>query len=186
MPRSVSVLNAIIASSIEVASNVPTPEELTAYADSVVTIVNALREEVGALPLAQNELLVHAALIHATDMGVKNFVSHRSSNGISVGGRLDVVGYSNWKYAGENIAAGFSSPESVVQAWQNSPGHNRNLLDRGFAEIGVAVYYDSADEHNVIIRSSGDIGGPYYWYIVLDLAIRVGRQAFMPAAAVRR
>ena len=36
--------------------------------------------------------------------------------------------YSTW---GENIAAGYASPESVVDGWMNSEGHRANILNCG-------------------------------------------------------
>jgi len=42
-----------------------------------------------------------------------------------------------YKSAGENIAAGQSTPQQVVQAWMNSPGHRANILSRSYTRIGV-------------------------------------------------
>lgn len=39
--------------------------------------------------------------------------------------------------AGENIAGGYESAASVVDAWMNSPGHRANMLDPGFTHMGV-------------------------------------------------
>jgi uncharacterized protein YkwD len=39
--------------------------------------------------------------------------------------------------AGENIAKGQQSPEDVMNAWMNSDGHRKNILNPDFTEIGV-------------------------------------------------
>lgn len=54
-------------------------------------------------------------------------------------------------FARENIVAGQSSPQEVVNDWMNSPGHRGNILDEDFTELGVGYYYGS---------------GPYRYYWV--------------------
>ena len=44
--------------------------------------------------------------------------------------------------AGENIAKGYSTPERVVDAWMNSPGHRANILNPSYTMIGVGYVYD--------------------------------------------
>ena len=41
--------------------------------------------------------------------------------------------------AGENIAAGQSTPKDVVDAWMNSTGHRANILDANFAHMGTGL-----------------------------------------------
>lgn len=41
---------------------------------------------------------------------------------------------------GENIAVGYRDPASVVRGWEHSPGHFRNLVNRGYTKIGAAEY----------------------------------------------
>ena len=43
----------------------------------------------------------------------------------------------SYKSAGENIAMGQTTPEQVVQAWMNSPGHRENIMNSSFTHIGV-------------------------------------------------
>ncbi len=47
----------------------------------------------------------------------------------------------NYSWAGENIAAGYHSPESVVEAWMNSPGHAANILKPEFTHLAVGFCY---------------------------------------------
>ncbi len=48
----------------------------------------------------------------------------------------------------ENIAAGQSTPAEVMNAWMNSEGHRKNILDETLRYIGVGCY---------------ESGGRYYW-----------------------
>lgn len=41
--------------------------------------------------------------------------------------------------AGENIAAGQTTPKEVVDAWMNSTGHRANILDADFAHMGTGL-----------------------------------------------
>ncbi|NNG35567.1 CAP domain-containing protein [Nakamurella sp. DB0629] len=47
---------------------------------------------------------------------------------------------------GENIAAGYLTPEAVMSAWMNSPGHKENILRPQFSIMGVGVA-DSTDAY---------------------------------------
>lgn len=89
-------------------------------------------------PLTWDCLLIEAAYIHTLDMVENNFFNHIGSDGLRVSNRVTNVGYS-WNYVGENIAAGYLSPESVVDGWLNSPGHCRNIMNENFEEFGAAV-----------------------------------------------
>jgi hypothetical protein len=41
-------------------------------------------------------------------------------------------------YRAENLAAGYETAEEAFQAWRESPGHNRNMLDGNQRVIGIA------------------------------------------------
>ena len=42
-----------------------------------------------------------------------------------------------YKSAGENLSQGYSSPKVVVNAWMNSAGHRKNILNASYTKIGV-------------------------------------------------
>jgi len=84
-----------------------------------------------------------ASRIHSDDMYRNNFFSHTGSDGSSVGDRLERVSY-NWSSYGENIAKGYTSEQSVIDAWLESPGHCANIMRSYFTEMGlsrVGVYW---------------------------------------------
>lgn len=49
--------------------------------------------------------------------------------------------------AGENIAQGQATPQVVVTAWMNSPGHRANILSTNFTEIGVGYAAGGSGRH---------------------------------------
>jgi uncharacterized protein YkwD len=142
-----------------------------AFEQRILELVNQARAANGLPPLVRNAYLDLAAERHALDMANNNFVSHVSSNGDRLGDRVLKAGYLNWIWAGENIAAGFDTPEGVFQAWMNSTGHRNNILSAAAQEIGIAYIYDANDEHNVVLPG-GVIGGPYFNYWVQDFGAR--------------
>jgi uncharacterized protein YkwD len=60
------------------------------------------------------------------------------SHGTAFTQRITAVGF-DWTAIGENIATGFTTPESVVKAWMASPGHCANILDPTYREAGTGL-----------------------------------------------
>lgn len=107
-------------------------------------------------PLQWNERLQIAAAAHSTDMKTRNFFSHTGSDGSNAGTRITRAGYV-WGAWGENIAAGQTSVQAVVDGWMASPGHCANLMKPSFRHVGVACV-------------KGGTGNTYRSYWTLDLA----------------
>lgn len=89
-------------------------------------------------PVAWNDTLEKAAQIHSDDMNKKNFFSHTGSDGSSAGDRITELGY-DWSTYGENIAAGYTSEQTVIQGWLDSDGHCKNIMNGNFTEMGIAT-----------------------------------------------
>lgn len=87
-------------------------------------------------PLRWDTTLAKVATAHSRDMATHDYVSHYSRNGKTPFQRMKKAGY-RYSSAGENIAAGFGSPASVVKAWLKSPGHCKNVMNRSYDELGV-------------------------------------------------
>lgn len=107
------------------------------YAAEVLEIVNAERAAAGLSALAFDATLQDIAQARAVETTTQ--WSHTRPNGQSCFTMYDEYGYS-YGYAGENIALGYSSPQSVMDGWMNSPGHRANILSSNFGRIGVGVY----------------------------------------------
>ncbi|MBV9889722.1 MAG: CAP domain-containing protein, partial [Rhizobacter sp.] len=90
-----------------------------------------------APPLAWNDQLAQAALVHSRDMAQRNYFDHVDPSGASVAERASKTGY-RWHAVGENIAAGQGSAKQVVAGWLASPGHCENIMSREFVDMGAA------------------------------------------------
>jgi uncharacterized protein YkwD len=100
-----------------------------------------------AASLAWNYRLTAAADAHSRDMAAQNYFSHTSADGRTFVDRINATGYA-WTLLGENIAAGYATANAVMDGWIASPGHCANLMNPGFAEVGVAcVPGTSADTY---------------------------------------
>lgn len=108
-----------------------------------------------ALTMSVN--LNRAASWMAVDMGTNNYVSHTDSLGRAFNNRLTDCGVTN-NGMGENIAAGtaWDTAQEAFTAWQNSPGHNANMIYPSYRQIGIARYYSPT--------------ATYGWYWVTDFS----------------
>lgn len=106
--------------------------------DSIIQLVNKSRTENSVNILTENQELDQAAQDKLDDMIKNNYFAHTSPSGITPWYWFEKNNY-DYKYAGENLALGFSSVESEHQAWMNSPTHKKNILNQNYEEIGVAV-----------------------------------------------
>jgi uncharacterized protein YkwD len=70
-------------------------------------------------------------------MAANNYFSHVSLDGRTFDQRIRTAGYGGAFPLGENIAAGQTSPASVVSGWMSSPGHCANIMNSAFKALGV-------------------------------------------------
>jgi uncharacterized protein YkwD len=115
----------------------PTNTSNNSYADEVLRLVNIERANAGLSALSTNSSLTAAANKRAEE--TKASFSHTRPNGSKFSTVLQEYGVS-YRTAGENIAYGQRSPQEVVSAWMNSPGHRANILNGNFNKIGIGVY----------------------------------------------
>ncbi len=117
--------------------NIPAvSSSVTAYEAEVVRLVNEIRAENGLKPLTQDWQLSRVARYKSQDMKDLGYFSHTSPTYGSPFEMMKSFGIS-YRSAGENIAKGYSSPQAVVNAWMNSPGHRANILNPSYTHIGV-------------------------------------------------
>lgn len=125
----------------EVSEQPEAPEEESSYAAQVVRLVNEERAKEGL-----SALVVDAGLEAAGNVRAKEIVSsfaHTRPDGTGFATAIQEQGVS-YRSAGENIAWGQRSPEEVVDAWMNSPGHRANIMNAQFTRIGVGHYENDA------------------------------------------
>ncbi|MDJ0696112.1 CAP domain-containing protein [Mastigocoleus sp. MO_188.B34] len=118
------------------------------FIQEVLKLTNQERTKFGLEPLLLGTKLSQISQNHSLDMATNDFFSHKSPNGSSAVERAEAQDYL-YPYIGENIAAGYSTPEAVVAAWMNSPGHRRNILNPYYKEIGIGYYHLENDTGHV-------------------------------------
>jgi uncharacterized protein YkwD len=96
-------------------------------------------------PLTLNSKLTRSAQKHSEDMAASGVMSHTTPEGAvhytpgwNVGQRIAAEDY-QWQRWAENIAWGYRSASSVMQAWLNSPGHCRNIMNPAVTELGLGL-----------------------------------------------
>ena len=104
--------------------------------NEVYEITNNYRSLVGVSSLTLDSSLVEAASIRAKELS-DSFL-HTRPNGSSCFTVLSELGIS-YGTAGENIAAGYSSSQSVMEGWYSSSGHYQNIISSKFKKIGIGV-----------------------------------------------
>ncbi|NNE57596.1 MAG: CAP domain-containing protein [Hellea sp.] len=119
-----------------------------------VNDLNKYRAEYGLSPVTLNKKLNNASLRHAEDMARNGMISHTGTDGSSHSDRVQEHGY-DFSIAAENVASGQESWNGVFKAWQDSPGHNENLLLPDVTEFGVALVYERTTQYR------------YYWAMVV-------------------
>jgi len=103
-----------------------TPQQL-----EVTSLVNRTRRAAGVHSLQQNLNLDAKAQGWAEHLARQGYLAHSTlSNGVNYPYRL----------LGENVGYG-GSLEQIHQAFLNSPGHRRNIMDSQFEYIGTGVAY---------------------------------------------
>ncbi len=118
---------------------------------SAGSYIAGIRANAGLPALAQSATLERAARTQAGYMAGNSRMSHTTGFGRDFASRLRQAGIRG--PAAENVAHGQQDIGQVFQAWMNSAGHRRNLLDPAFGHYGLAYSVDGA--------------GRKYWALVL-------------------
>jgi uncharacterized protein YkwD len=114
-------------------------------ADKARELINAYRAEKGLKPLKLNVSLTDAAKAHSRDLAKWDRISHYGSDGSNPWDRVKRTGY-NAKLAAENVGTGQVDVAEVFKGWQESPGHNKNLLLSDAEHMGIALVQDPKTE----------------------------------------
>lgn len=119
----------------------PATSEVSAYEKKVLELTNQERAKAGVPALKLDVELSKVAREKSRDMQSKGYFDHNSP---TYGSPFDMMKQFGISYttAGENIAMGQQSPEEVVQAWMNSEGHRKNIMNANFTHLGVGHVAD--------------------------------------------
>jgi len=135
------------------------PADARAFETEVVVLVNEERAQgatcgsdsfAAAGPLTMEPRLHCTARVHSLDMATRGFFDHVNPDGEDPFDRMTRAGY-DYQAAGENIAAGQTTPQEVVAGWMESPGHCSNIMSPDFTQIGVGYVFTAEGQF------------PHYW-----------------------
>jgi uncharacterized protein YkwD len=151
---------------------------MTPFEEEVYVLVNQRRAQSAvcgstvydpAQYLEAEQMLQNSAKRHTEDMALRDFVAHVNPDGDSLRDRVEAEDYPVWAIA-ENIAAGYMTPQDVVDAWMASPGHCVNIMNPTYTQIGVGYAYEPDDVN----------APPYYRYWTLNFGFPDGVTAGPP------
>ncbi|MGF1469110.1 MAG: CAP domain-containing protein [Sandaracinaceae bacterium] len=102
----------------------------------MLRLANEARTAAGSPPLTCDRNATAAARGHSQDMCDNRYFSHTSLDGRRFTDRMREAGV-RFGAGGENIARGQRTAASVHDAWMNSSGHRRNILNAAYRRLGV-------------------------------------------------
>lgn len=119
----------------------PASSSVSAYEQKVLELTNQERAKYGVPALKLDVELSKVARAKSADMKAKGYFDHNSPTYGSPFDMMKQFGIT-YKSAGENIAMGQRTPEEVVNAWMNSEGHRKNILNASYTNLGVGYVAD--------------------------------------------
>jgi len=135
------------------------PKPVTLNKQHIYELINAERANAGLAPLATNTLLENSACAKAQHMIDNNYWGHVAPDGTQPWYFFDQAGYA-YSRAGENLAYGHNTEESVISVWMNSPTHKENILG-DYQEDGLCVLnnitYQGYVGTNLIVHHFGTL-----------------------------
>jgi uncharacterized protein YkwD len=120
--------------------------------------INHFRARHGLHLLRVSPRLTRAARAHSLNMAQHHVLSHYSSSGVDWLTRIRRFGYTG-SWVGENLAVGLWSPRHTLRAWNHSPDHRANLMNRHYHVIGIGVVEGTWSGHRAYYITA-DFGGP--------------------------
>ena len=148
------------------------PFDVNEFVDIASANINAMRMENGLEPLQTAPLLQEMCQERADEL-TKSY-AHSRANGDAWYTILTDYGIDTNCFAGENIAAGYDTPEGVVEGWMNSAGHRKNILNTNYEYFAVGIsYYEDDPEYYF-----------YYWDLILLSSNTGFEDSYTPLASL--
>lgn len=120
------------------AIEVPTAPQAKQIEIEIMELINAYRINEGLNPLNEHDTVKAVAYTHTDYMIEVNNVSHDNF----FQRKQSLQANANANIVSENVAYGFNSAESVVNAWINSPSH-KDTIEGDYTDFDV-----SAEQNN--------------------------------------
>lgn len=128
---------------------VPSTRNLAAVA--MFDEVNAERSRRGLSAFIWNDQVTAAAQAHSVDMAANRTMQHAGTDGSNAGDRLRRQGFI-WSTWGENIGAGYTTAEPMLDAWLASPNHRTHLIGNfTYVGIGAAAAADDTPYWTLVV-----------------------------------
>ena len=102
----------------------------------LLSFMNQARRAQGKPTLVMNSKLTAASRAHSVSMNQNNFFSHKGLDGSTFRTRLMKQGYRP-SFSAENLAK-TNHPLRAFKLWENSPSHYKNMMQKGFKQVGIA------------------------------------------------
>lgn len=133
----------------ELGAGIKEPSDPNVARAMVVERINALRATHGAPALQEDPQVTRVAQAYSERMAQGGFFAHVAPEGDTVGRRLTQAGYL-FRGAGENLGMA-SGPLAAHFGIEHSPGHRRNLLERGWRKVGIGIATREVDGDRQVI-----------------------------------
>lgn len=130
--------------------------------------INEMRIENGISPIPTAPLLQEMCGQRAEEL--MSLYSHSRPDGSPWYTILEEYEIDRNCMAGENIAAGYDTPESVVEGWMNSDGHRKTILNENYDYFAIGVYYKENDPDYYF----------YYWDLIFLSSANSFEKEYMP------
>jgi uncharacterized protein YkwD len=154
------LLAALFVPAVRTTAHAAAPAAVDPIAARIVELVNQQRAVAHLAPVTMNETWMAEAQRFSGVQASLGYLSHRGVDGTTAGQRLTRAGY-RWRFYGENLAAGFETPDQVVAAWMASPGHRANILTALATEIGVGHTFRPDDPARYFDYWAVELARPY-------------------------
>jgi uncharacterized protein YkwD len=105
----------------------------------VIDLTNSVRDKYNLSRVKYDDKAQISSRKHSLDMKQNNFFDHINLRGQDPFDRMKTENI-DYKSAGENIAAGQTSAIFAHEAWMNSEGHRKNILNN-YEKLGVGVEF---------------------------------------------
>jgi uncharacterized protein YkwD len=103
------------------------------FEDDLLGLINGYRGSKELKPLVMKPDLTRLAMQHSRTMKRSGRMSHDGFDA-----RFKAAGKKGAMGCMENVGWNQPTAASLLEGWQNSPGHDRNLLDPQVTSVGIA------------------------------------------------
>lgn len=114
------------------------PVNSQSITEEILELVNEHRQTIGMSSLSRNIIADSLAIAHTNYMISQRKISHDNFDERFEQMQLKL----NARSAGENVASGYPTAETVMTGWLNSAGHRANI-EGDFTHIGIAAIKNS-------------------------------------------